>query len=441
VADGTSARRWIGQVVSGEGGLQITREQTWEKSADGGKPVLCFNLGITFTGMQALGVPEPSLAGFPDEYAEGMAARATKLGDVGNSAPAHWDAPFADARRVHVIATLHADSEAVLDSAETEVLAAGGGRAFRRSGVRKGFNFDGDFVHFGYRDNISQPRFEGIHDPAAYPDSQPLAPLGTVLLGYPSEYEGLDWSLPIPAVLGENGAFNAFRVLEQDVAGFEAFLDRAATALLTHPLAEELLPTGAEGRIGPSLTRHQALVEIVAAKLCGRWRNGVPLALSPDTPNPLPPVSLTDFDYHGGACPFGAHVRRSNPRGGTIVQRAARHTRRLVRRGFPYGDKWDPAKPDSGPRGLLGSFLCANLAAQFEAVMCDWVNLGLQDPRITGSNDPLLGANEDGTSWFDIPLPSGRHIRLLRIPRLIQTRGGAYTFLPGIPALRHIASL
>jgi deferrochelatase/peroxidase EfeB len=150
---------------------------------------------------------------------------------------------------------------------------------------------------------------------------------------------------------------------------------------------------------------------------------------------------LTNFDYHGGDCPFGAHIRRSNPRGGTIVQRAARHTRRLVRRGFPYGDKWDPAKPDSEPRGLLGNFLCANLAAQFEAVMCDWVNLGLQDPRITGSNDPLLGANEEGTSWFDIPLPEGQRIRLLRVPRLIHTRGGAYTFLPGIPALRHIASL
>ena len=30
--------------------------------------------------------------------------------------------------------------------------------------------------------------------------------------------------------------------------------------------------------------------------------------------------------------------------------------------------------------------------------MCDWLNLGLQDPDITGFNDPLLGANEPETS-------------------------------------------
>jgi deferrochelatase/peroxidase EfeB len=438
VADAAAARRWIGGTVSGAGGLQVTTESPtrWTMAE---KPPLCFNLGVTFEGLKALGVPASSLAGFPDEFREGMIARAVKLGDVGASAPHRWDATFATPGRVHVIATAHANDVETLDAATAEVVAAGGSRAFRLTGSRDGWNFDGDFVHFGYRDNISQPRFEGIHDPAAHPDSQPLAPLGTVLLGYESEYEDLWWSLPDPAVLGQNGAFNAFRILEQDVAGFEAFLDRSATALVGDPRAEELLPKGAEARIGPGLSRHGAFVEIVAAKLCGRWRNGVPLALSPDTPNPVPPVSLTNFDYHGGACPYGSHTRRANPRGGTIVQRAARHTRRIVRRGFPYGDAWDPGKPDGQPRGLLGSFLCANLGAQFEAVMCEWVNLGLQDPRITGMNDPLLGANEDG--WFDIPLPSGGQIRLLGLPRLITTRGGAYTFLPGIPALRHIASL
>ena len=28
---------------------------------------------------------------------------------------------------------------------------------------------------------------------------------------------------------------------------------------------------------------------------------------------------------------------------------------------------------------------------------CDWLNLGLQDPRITGSNDPIVGANDPKT--------------------------------------------
>ena len=122
------------------------------------------------------------------------------------------------------------------------------------------------------------------------------------------------------------------------------------------------------------------------------------------------------------------------------MQRAANHTRRVVRRGVPYGPPWDPAHPDE-KRGLLGVFLCANLGAQFEALQCDWLNLGLQDPRITGSHDPLLGANAPETSWLDVPLPSGKVITLRGFPRFVQMRGGAYTFIPGIQAIRYLAAL
>lgn len=73
--------------------------------------------------------------------------------------------------------------------------------------------------------------------------------------------------------------------------------------------------------------------------------------------------------------------------------------------------------------------------------MCDWINLGLQDPRITGANDPLLGANTPETSWFDMALPDGDTIRLHGFPRLIQTRGGAYTFLPSLTAIRYLSGL
>jgi deferrochelatase/peroxidase EfeB len=308
--------------------------------------------------------------------------------------------------------------------------------------VREGFCFNGNYVHFDYRDNISQPRFVGVHDPEDYPDKQPLAPLGTVLLGYPTNFEGLVFRVPTPEPLGLNGSFNAFRVLAQDVAGFEAYLDTAATELLKHPHVDELLPPGAEAEIGDGLSRHAAMREVVAANMCGRWRNGVPLARSPDTPNLSDEVHRNDFDYVGDSrCPYGAHIRRCNPRGGQIVQRVANYSRRLVRRGTPYGPAYDPAKPDSEERGLLGSFLGANLGAQFEAMACDWLNLGLQDPRVTGSNDPLLGANEAETSWFDIPLKSGATIRMRGLPRFVWTRGGAYTFLPSIPAIKYLAAL
>src|SRR5688572_5892001 len=44
-------------------------------------------LAFTWNGLRALGVPEDALASFPDEFREGMAARADILGDTGRNAP------------------------------------------------------------------------------------------------------------------------------------------------------------------------------------------------------------------------------------------------------------------------------------------------------------------------------------------------------------------
>ena len=435
VTERNAARRWLAATLSkrADGIPQITTEEPWVT-----KPDTCFNIGLTYEGLVALGAPDASLNSFPSEFSQGMNARALKLGDAGPSAPENWPAPFNDPKRLHLIATIYADEVGQLDRLQQQALPSGTGLALL--GTREGWNFHDNYVHFGYRDNISQPRFAEIHDPADYADAQPMAPLGTVLLGYPTNFEGLLFRVPDPEPLGHNGSFNAFRVLAQDVAGFEAYLDQAAADLLRHPNVNDLLPPGAETTIGAGLSRTAALREIVAANMCGRWRNGVPMALSPNTPNPATPVADNDFDYsETSGCPYGAHIRRANPRGGKIVQRVANHSRRLIRRGMPYGPPYDPAITEE--RGLLGNFIGANLGAQFEAMSCDWLNLGLQDPRVTGSNDPVLGANDPETSWFDLPLKTGATIRLRGLPRFVQTRGGAYTFLPSISAIRYLGSL
>jgi deferrochelatase/peroxidase EfeB len=449
VADRVAARRWLAACTSGRSDAvpQITTEAP-------PKPETCFNIGLTYEGLRVLGTPGSSLETFPNEFIQGMNARALKLGDTGASAPETWPAPFNDPERIHLLATIYANEIAQLNREQDHALADG--KALRLLGARDGCGLPDDRVHFGYRDNITQPRFPGVHDAERYADGQPKAPLGTVLLGYPTNFEGLMWRVPQPEPLGRNGTFDAFRVLAQDVAGFEAYLDTAATDLLEHRQIDQLLPSGAEAKIaeglsryGPlreaiaangGMSRHAALREVVAANLCGRWRDGTPLALSQDAPNPE--VDRTNFDYLGdSSCPYGAHIRRCNPRGGQIVQRVANNSRRLVRRGMPYGPVYDPAKPDTIERGLLGNFIGASLGAQFEAMSCDWLNLGLQDPRVTGSNDPVVGANEPGTSWFDLPLKSGATIRLRGLPRFVQTRGGAYTFLPSLSAIRFLGSL
>jgi hypothetical protein len=147
-------------------------------------------------------------------------------------------------------------------------------------------------------------------------------------------------------------------------------------------------------------------------------------------------------DTDGVKCPIGAHIRRGNPRESQIVQRSANYTRRIVRRGMPYGPRFDRSAPaDTTPRGLLGSFLCASLIAQFESIMYDWINLGLQDPRITGTNDPIIGANDPAFSRYEIPIDGQEPIVLTGFPRFVTTVASAYLFMPSITALLWIADL
>ena len=224
VVDRAAARRFLAVASSGgnAGVPAITTDVTWS-----GRQTMCFNIGVTFAGLRALGTPSASLATFPSEFVEGMTARTARLADYGDSAPANWPAPFDRPERVHIVATVYAgdaddsDATSTLDRVQAQVASA-----FDVIGVRNGGSFPGDRVHFGYVDSISQPRFRRRES-----SLEPIDPLGTVLLGYPTLLESLMFRVPTPPALGHNGSFNAFRILAQDVVGFEAYLDRAAREL------------------------------------------------------------------------------------------------------------------------------------------------------------------------------------------------------------------
>lgn len=428
VSDLGKARRFLAASADGTQGdiPRITRSTNWRDH-----PKVCFNIGITFAGLRALRMPEYQLRTFPSEYVEGMARRAVKLGDFGESAPENWPAPFDQPDRIHIVASIYSDETHVFDDIEAQVA-----RYFTVLGVRNGRNLADGKVFFGYRDGISQPRFKHVFNSEQVDWTEPRDPLGTALLGYPTHFEGLEFAIPEPKEAFRNSAFNAFRVLKQDTDAFEAYLSDAATLLESHPETKKLLPAGAERKIGGGVSRHEALREVVAAQMCGRWRNGTPYELSPNSDS-QDGISLTNYDYNADSrCPAGSHMRRANPRGGPIVQRVANYSRRLVRRGMSYGPD-----PDTGEHGLLGNFIGANYGAQFEAVICDWINFGLQDPEITGTCDPLLGANVPETSAFDLTLRDGGRIRLSKFPRFVTTRGGAYTLLPSLPAIRYLSQL
>ena len=408
-------------------GPYITVAADWiDKPPAGVKPTHCVNIGFSFGGLEALGLPSASLQSFPEEFREGAVARAAEVGDTGPSAPEHWK-PSLLSPDAHVLLSVFADSPEELDAVSTDLR----GRAARGAATELD-HFDaralpGEAAHFGFRDGLSQPTLEGL-PMAGLPDPFPLTPPGEFLLGHPSQHPGFSFPVPEPGALGRNGSYGAFRILEQDVHGFERFL------------SEQSERTGLDR-------------ELLAAKIVGRWRNGVPLAMSPDTSSPDPPIPqdrLNFFDYvktdataqdladpRGLRCPVGSHIRRTNPRSQPVAGGGGL-THRIVRRGLPYGPRYDPQRPEDGEeRGLVGMFIGASLRDQFEFVMSEWVNDGIFADGLGRTKDPLIGANEAQDSRFAIP--AATPVQVSGFSRFVTTRGGAYCFLPSMTALRHMA--
>lgn len=448
VADRTAARAFLGAAVAGDNPdvPQITTEQPDRPGVP--KATVTFNLGFTWQGLKALGLADQELRSFPTEFIEGMTRRAAKLGDFGDSDPCHWPSPYRQPDRVHVIASVYATDEGELNTVQDQV-----SRSFKVIGVHNGYALPEGKVYFGYKDGMSQPRFVGFHgsgprDGKNHRIVEPEDPLGTVLLGKPTRLRDLEYAIPQPDQLGRLGTFNAFRVLQQDCFGFEDFLTSTAELLQKQGVADRLVGNEHAKLVYPELKGRDALREVIAAQLCGRWRTGMPMQLAGILKSNPDAQPSNQFDYGSHAlCPVGSHIRRNNPRGGEVVQRIANFTRRLIRRGMCYGHPLDLKRPDNLERGLLGNFIGASLGAQFEAVMCDWLNLGLNSPDITGSNDPLLGANTVETSWFDLnlwtevkPKTIEKH-RIHGLPRFVTTRGGAYTFLPTVAGISYLAGL
>lgn len=449
VTDRAAARAFLAASVAGSSPdvPKITHERPIEETAADPtlKPGTAFNVAFTFAGLKALRLSASHLASFPTEFIEGMHRRGAKLNDFGNSDPSQWSSPFDQPGRVHILASAYANSMEDLNLMRDQTKVA-----FNLLGALDGWSQKDGKVFFGYHDGLSQPRFEGFHQPDTRRKEEPLDYLGTVLVGLPTRLQGLKFAVPSPSEFGSLGTFNAFRVLEQDCWGFEDFLDQTVQQLEVKGITKDLVGASDVVNIYPDLVGHAALREVIAAQLCGRWRNG--LAMQYEKSRALLDSSkvehANDFDYGDGAvCPVGSHIRRNNPRGGAIVQRIANFTRRLVRRGMSYGDDFKPQERDDKKRGLLGNFIGASLGAQFEAVMCDWLNLGLSSPEITGSNDPLIGANTKESSWFDLNLwldeAAGTMIkhRIYGLPRFVTTRGGAYAFIPTLTGIRYLSRL
>ena len=409
--DAPGARAWVSAIkktIHSAAGMRagIDRDKRWVTAA------------FTWNGLRALGLDEASLELFPEEFKQGMAARADALGDTGLNAPEHWGGGLASPD-LHAIVILFAR-----DAAEHERCVSEHGKLLAKCPgveVLSVLNlqalppFGYAHEHFGYRDRLSEPVIEGNGDEVRPGTAAPLKP-GEFILGYSDEYGAIADS-PRPEILARNGSFMAYRRLEEHVGKFREFLRQHGDS------AEEQ--------------------ELIAAKLMGRWRSGAPLVLAPEKDDPALGADMqrnNDFAYkemdpHGYAVPIGAHIRRMNPRDTTHNM----NRRRMIRRGAPYGPPLPEGAPDDGvERGIAAFILCASLIRQFEFAQNVWIN-DRDFSDLGNERDPIIGT-QDGTLEYKIPKRPIRR-KIVGLPAFTTLRGGAYFFLPGLKALGYLASL
>ena len=254
-------RAWLSAILE-----KVHSAQEFQASVE--KEKRWVTLAFTWNGLRALGVDEASLATFPEEFRQGMAARAEILGDTGANHPDHWVGGLASPD-LHAIAVLFARDAAerrrCLSEHQKLLARCEGVEVLSSLDVEATPPFDYAHDHFGYHDRLSQPVIEGSGEEPTPGSGAPIK-AGEFILGYPDE-DGPGPPLPQPDILSRNGSYMAYRRLQEHVGVFREFLRQHGETI------EEQ--------------------EWVAAKLMGRWRSGAPLVLAPDKDDP---ALAADFD-------------------------------------------------------------------------------------------------------------------------------------------------
>ncbi len=466
IADPRAARTWLSKAPIADA-VKADRP-----------PQSVLQVALTREGLEALGVPADVVGKFSPEFLSGMAgeeARSRRLGDVQVNAPSRWQWG-GPGKTPHLLLLFYATTGR-LDEWMQAVKGETWDSAFRVLDCLPTSNNQG-VEPFGFTDGISQPALDWNLTRTASAETQPeygnLVALGEFVLGYPNEYAKYtdrplldaerDSSRDLPAAqdipgkidLGRNGTYLVLRHLRQDVRGFWQFVDKQANsrADVRRSLAEAIVGRTMSGE--PLVPRVSRPIEGVG-------------------PDPID-VSQNQFTYQadpaGAHCPFGAHIRRANPRNADLpygttgwISRLVRtlgfgdqdvhadlvaSTRfhRLLRRGRKYGappSLEQALQPGSVAEdtGLYFISLNANIARQFEFVQNAWI-MGAKFDGLSEESDPLLGNREPtlggrDTSNFSLPQPNGARRCISGLPQFVTVRGGAYFFLPGIRALRYLA--
>ncbi len=469
------AREFIGKLLPDSGSpLNITSAKPWPK---GQKPPYCLNIGVTSFGLKLLtsdaDYEKVRNRSFPlfSLYDGGAAnvSNALGVGDICDSAPENWwkrsggwtlpADPKTDGSDLHIQITIYTKSDEerngyyhtlmgmipVKDNVPALVLA------FSKDSnpLLTGLNY----IHFGYKDSFSQPRLSKVPwntekqrllMGVSTVDDRPIVPPYEFVIQ--KKYTN-DKNALVPAYLAHplilNGSFAAFRLLYQDVKAFNTFINKT-----------------------PGVKP-----ELVAAKMCGRWFDGTPLVVSPEGPDPkLKNFDYTNFNYItatanqqgdkkddtlGQLCPYAAHIRRTNPRDDNMVTGnqdnpdgtpSYASNRRIMRRAGAYGIDYEEGESPDIQRGLVGLFICSNLASQFQFIMQTWIiHNSFRQPDASPNSsgfDPLFGPKDKtikAYKEFDYLDANSQYKKVEGLELFIRTDGSLYLFLPGIAALKKLS--
>lgn len=472
VADVALAKRWLREIAPGVQYGEYRRSRPHEPPEPRD---IALNVAFTHAGFAALGLHPTTLAGFSLPFQEGLSepSRARRLGDDGASDPQGW-AWGKPGQPVHGVLAVFSTRSGAAGEAEVADVVRQYVRA--ENGLRAVADLPAHLLdpsrreHFGFRDGIANPRLSSLARPGA---SDVIAD-GEFVLGYENGYGRMPMSPEVPADadpagllpdasdlpgrkdFGRNGSYLVFRQLSQDVRAFWQYVYQA----------KDGIPGVAAGRDG---------AEWLASRMVGRWQNGTPITRYPDRPGPERADQLDNFLYaqHAGhgegddfgrRCPIGAHIRRTNPRdtalpaphdvelSGSAQDPRVRSNRvelsnlhRVMRRGRAYGPAADTAfdpermrEADDQARGLY--FLCfnANLSRQFEFVQSNWA-LNPSFAGLSEDPDPLLATQRKFPYEADTFTIQGCPVRRVHsVPRVVETVGGAYFFMPSRAALEYL---
>jgi Dyp-type peroxidase family len=438
-----AVREWIGALADHVGDARSRQKSELARE------LARFNVAFTWSGLRALGLPQAVLERFPLVFREGMAPkglehRSRALGDTDENAPERWLWGSPDRPSVDLLLMVYAiDRKWLCAAVESQVdsLVAAGALTHLGclSGRLRAPSTPGSLPPepFGFADGISQPVIEGspAAERAGLAESSHVLKAGEFVLGYTagdgspsagiSVEPTLDPHLLLPPDVwtggglrdfGRNGSYLVVRQLEQDVEAFQRDMSRGSESY-----------------------------ETLGARAVGRWRDGTPLVTGA-APGPRSNDFTFAGDPHGFGCPIGAHIRRANPRDSLHADPAeasrSANRHRLMRRGRPYRT-FDEAglsrdhDDDSPDQGTV--FLCLNsdIERQFEFVQQNWI----ANPAFGGlyaEQDPLLGP----PGFFTVQRDELRaRFRFDPPRRFVTVRGGAYFFLPGLSALRYLATI